>query len=157
MAMCRVLGVQRQRLLRVAAFTARSARAKGRSATTRSDQSTRGWTVRSIPRWPSQDRHELAHGWVRFASRHRVRRLMKQDGLRALVGYDKRPRALNGSELVRLPVTCSARAFKAAAPGQSRVTDVTHIRTYEGFLYLAVVLDLFSRQIVGWATAVTTT
>jgi len=37
------------------------------------------------------------------------------------------------------------------APNISWVTDITYIRTQEGWLYLAVVLDLFSRQIVGWA------
>ncbi len=36
-------------------------------------------------------------------------------------------------------------------PNQSWVTDITYIRTYEGWLYLAVVLDLFSRQIIGWS------
>lgn len=76
---------------------------------------------------------------------------MKQDGLRALVGYGKRPRALNGPTGA-VAANVLARAFKAAAPNQSWVTDITYIRTYEGFLYLAVVLDLFSRQIVGWAT-----
>ncbi len=45
-----------------------------------------------------------------------------------------------------------ARAFTAQKPNQAWVTDITYIRTYEGFLYLAVVLDLFSRQVVGWAT-----
>ncbi len=84
-------------------------------------------------------------------SRHRVRRLMKQDGLRALVGYGKRPRALNGPTGA-VAGNVLSRAFNAPAPNQSWVTDITYIRTYEGFLYLAVVLDLFSRQIVGWAT-----
>ncbi|OKP34761.1 transposase, partial [Aeromonas allosaccharophila] len=44
-----------------------------------------------------------------------------------------------------------ARQFKVPAPNLSWVTDITYIRTQEGWLYLAVVLDLFSRQIVGWA------
>jgi len=42
-----------------------------------------------------------------------------------------------------------ARAFTAQKPNQAWVTDITYIRTYEGFSYLAVVLDLFSRQVVG--------
>ena len=37
-------------------------------------------------------------------------------------------------------------------PNQSWVTDITYIRTHEGWLYLAVVLDLFSRKVIGWAT-----
>jgi putative transposase len=44
-----------------------------------------------------------------------------------------------------------ARQFTAPAPNTSWVTDITYIRTQEGWLYLAVVLDLFFRQIVGWA------
>ncbi len=38
-----------------------------------------------------------------------------------------------------------------AAPNTHWVTDITYIRTHEGWLYLAVVLDLYSRQVVGWA------
>jgi putative transposase len=36
-------------------------------------------------------------------------------------------------------------------PNKVWVTDITYIRTYEGWLYLAVVLDLFSRQVIGWS------
>jgi len=45
------------------------------------------------------------------------------------------------------------RDFTANAPNQKWVADITYIRTYEGWLYLAVVMDLFSRCIVGWATS----
>lgn len=44
-----------------------------------------------------------------------------------------------------------ARQFDVPAPNQAWVTDITYIRTHEGWLYLAVVLDLFSRQIIGWS------
>jgi putative transposase len=84
-------------------------------------------------------------------SRHRVQRLMKQEGLRAMVGYGKRPRPLNGP-VSAVADNVLAREFTAEAPNQVWVTDITYIRTYEGFLFLAVVLDLFSRQVVGWAT-----
>jgi putative transposase len=43
------------------------------------------------------------------------------------------------------------RAFDVAEPNTAWVTDITYIRTHEGWLYLSVVLDLFSRQIVGWS------
>jgi len=43
------------------------------------------------------------------------------------------------------------RQFKPERPNQSWVTDITYIRTHEGWLYLAVVLDLFSRQVIGWS------
>ena len=41
--------------------------------------------------------------------------------------------------------------FAVEAPNQAWVTDITHIRAHEGWLYPAVVLDLFSRQVVGWS------
>ncbi len=84
-------------------------------------------------------------------SKHRVARLMKQEGLRAMVGYGRRPRPLSGP-IGAVANNVLARAFTAQKPNQAWVTDITYIRTYEGFLYLAVVLDLFSRQVVGWAT-----
>lgn len=43
------------------------------------------------------------------------------------------------------------RAFQAAAPNQLWVADITYIPTWEGFLFLSVVLDVFSRRIVGWS------
>jgi len=44
-----------------------------------------------------------------------------------------------------------ARQLKTLAPNTSWMTDITYIRTHEGWLYLSVVIDLFSCQIVGWA------
>ncbi|NKJ45126.1 transposase InsO family protein [Novosphingobium sp. SG720] len=44
-----------------------------------------------------------------------------------------------------------ARQFDVAAPDRPWVTDITYIRTLKGFAYLAVVLDLFSRRVVGWS------
>jgi len=46
-----------------------------------------------------------------------------------------------------------ARQFTAPAPNRIWVTDITYLATVEGWLYLAVVLDLFSRRVVGWATS----
>ena len=45
-----------------------------------------------------------------------------------------------------------SRQFSVDQPNQSWVTDITYIRTHEGWLYLAVVMDLFSRKVIGWAT-----
>lgn len=84
-------------------------------------------------------------------SRHRVARLMKSEGLRAMVGYGWRPRPLSGP-VGSVAKNVLARGFKVSEPNRAWVTDITYIRTYDGFLYLAVVLDLFSRQVVGWAT-----
>jgi len=43
------------------------------------------------------------------------------------------------------------RQFDVIEPNQVWVTDITYLRTYEGWLYLAVVIDLFSRQVIGWS------
>ena len=79
---------------------------------------------------------------------NRVARLMKQAGLRAQVGY-KRPRYKSGQPAV-LAENHLKQEFDVDALNQDWVTDITYIRTYEGWLYLAVVIDLFSRQVVGW-------
>lgn len=88
-------------------------------------------------------------------SRHRVRRLMKAEGLRAQVGYGSKPRYRGGP--VGVVANVLNRDFAPDAPNKVWVTDITYIRTYEGWLFLAAVMDLYSRQIVGWATAPTMT
>ena len=82
--------------------------------------------------------------------KHRVAKLMRREGLRSQTGYQRRKGHYGGKSPLVAPNTL-ARQFKVPAPNISWVTDITYIRTQEGWLYLAVVLDLFSRQIVGWA------
>ena len=82
--------------------------------------------------------------------KNRVYRLMKSAGLRAEVGYRRRPRHRSGVPSVMAPNRL-AQQFTTAAPDEAWVTDITHIRTHEGWLYLAVVLDLFSRRVIGWS------
>ena len=88
-------------------------------------------------------------------SRHRVWRLMKAEGLRAQVGYGRKPRHRGGR--VGVVANVLNRDFAPQSPNKIWVTDITYIRTYEGWLFLAAVMDLYSRQIVGWATAPTMT
>ena len=83
-------------------------------------------------------------------SRHRVARLMRSEQLQAQRGYGRRPRPRGGAVAVIAPNRL-ARQFEVAAPDTHWVTDITYVRTHEGWLYLAVVLDLFSRQVAGWA------
>ena len=47
------------------------------------------------------------------------------------------------------------RQFTVTRPNKAWVTDITYIRTWQGWLYLAVVMDLFSRKIIGWSTSPT--
>lgn len=83
-------------------------------------------------------------------NRHHVARLMKIEGLRAMGGYGRRPRPLSGPVgLVAKNVL--VRGLKVSEPSRARITDIIYIRTYEGLLYLGVVPDPFSRQVVGSA------
>ena len=82
-------------------------------------------------------------------SRHRVARLMKTAGIKAQIGYNKR-KQVYGKPTVAAP-NLLKQQFDVAKPDHVWVTDITYIRTYEGFLYLAVIIDLFSRQVVGWS------
>ena len=81
--------------------------------------------------------------------RNRVSRLMSLEGIKAQVGYRK-PRHKSGKPAIVADNHLN-QDFDAQEPNQIWVTDITYIRTYEGWLYLAVVIDLFSRQVVGWS------
>lgn len=80
---------------------------------------------------------------------NRVWRLMNRAGIKAQVGY-RSPRARKGEASIVSPNRLQ-RQFNPDAPDKRWVTDITYIRTHEGWLYLAVVVDLFSRKIIGWS------
>lgn len=81
---------------------------------------------------------------------NRVARLVQIAGIRAQIGDKKRPGKYGGKPSLVVDNTLD-RQFDVEAPDKAWVTDITYIRTHEGFAYLAVVLDLFSRRVVGWA------
>ena len=81
---------------------------------------------------------------------NRVGRLMQNAGLRAQVGYGRKPGPKGGKPSVVAPNHLQ-RQFDQQQPNQAWVTDITYIRTHEGWLFLAVVIDLFSRQVIGWS------
>ena len=85
-----------------------------------------------------------------YVGRKRVARLMQTQGLRARV--PRRFRTTTDSQHT-LPIAPNvlARRFTAPAPNTVWVTDLTYLWTLEGWLYLSVILDLFSRRVVGWA------
>ena len=83
-------------------------------------------------------------------SRHRVARLLRCAGIKSQRGYGKRPCAKGGVPAAVAPNLLSQQ-FTVNAPNKVWVTDITYIRTHEGWLYLSVVLDLFSRQVIGWS------
>jgi len=94
---------------------------------------------------------ELRAGGVRCA-RKRVARLMRTAGL---VGCHRRRRARTTvAEPTHTPApNLVARDFRATAPDRLWIGDITYIATAEGWLYLAVLLDVHSRRVVGWAMA----
>lgn len=81
---------------------------------------------------------------------NRVARLARLAGISAQIGYKRRPGKYGGKPSVVVDNTLD-RQFDVQAPNSVWVTDITYIKTHEGFSYLAVVIDLFSRRIVGWA------
>jgi putative transposase len=83
-------------------------------------------------------------------SKTRVERLMREHGIRAR--HKRRYRATTNSRH-SLPVAPNVlgRQFNPAVPNAAWATDITYIATAEGWLYLAVVLDLFDRSVVGWS------
>jgi putative transposase len=92
--------------------------------------------------------HEQGHHW----NRKKVARLMRLAGIE---GAHRRRRGKPGR---RKAATATAadlvkRHFTADAPDRLWVADISYLRTWEGFLYLAVVIDAFSRKVVGWAMA----
>jgi putative transposase len=79
----------------------------------------------------------------------RIARLMRQAKYRALRRY-RRPRYVAGPASVAAPNRLQ-RQFTTPAPDVVWVTDITYIATFEGWLYLAVVIDLYSRRVIGWS------
>lgn len=75
---------------------------------------------------------------------------MRTEGLRAQVGYGRKPRFNDGAQSAAA-TNLLDRQFDVTAPDPAWASDVTFIRTHEGWMYLAVVIDLFSRQVVGWS------
>lgn len=94
-------------------------------------------------------KRELAKQFL-IVSRRRIRRLMTQLSLSCKT---KRKFRVTTDSKHQLPIAKNvlAREFTCCAPNRFYVGDITYIQTEEGWLYLAVVIDLFSRQVVGWA------
>jgi len=84
--------------------------------------------------------------------RDRVLRLMQSANIKAQRGY-KSPRNYYGGASNTVVPNLLERQFKVTSPNQWWVSDITYIHTQEGFLFLAVVMDLYARNIVGWSMA----
>jgi putative transposase len=83
--------------------------------------------------------------------RNRVARLMKQDGLCGRQKQRYRVQTTDSNHDQPIATNRLAEAPKATAPNQIWVADITYIQTGEGWLFVAAIMDLYSRKIVGWA------
>ena len=92
---------------------------------------------------------ELKHKGAQ-CGRHRIARLMRQNDIHA-VGRRKYKITTDSAHERPVAPNILARDFEATGPNQKWAGDITYIWTGEGWLYLAVVLDLFSRMVIGWA------
>jgi transposase InsO family protein len=95
---------------------------------------------------------ELRLGEGVVVSRKRVQRLMRQAGLSGVVAR-KRGRTTIRVPGVRVADDLVERRFRPVAPDVLWVADITYLRTWEGWLYLAAIQDAYSRRIVGWSMA----
>lgn len=86
----------------------------------------------------------------KHCSKNRVARLMQQHGLRAK-GKRKYKATTNSKHNFPVAENLLNQDFNVQYPNQAWVADITYIATSEGWLYLAAVMDLYSRQIIGWA------
>lgn len=111
----------------------------------------------------AQQSHQESHGIYGYRKVHEdlveqdlpcceetVRRVMKEAGIRSCI---KRKYVVTTNSDHSCPVAENLldREFTALAPDQKWLTDITYIQTGEGWLYLAAILDVFSRKIVGWS------
>jgi transposase InsO family protein len=125
----------------------------------------RGYAVREVSQRLGVSTYSL-YKWMKFyakaasqtssvdheaESRRLKRELARVAGIRAEIGYKRKPGKYGGRPSVVVDNTLD-RQFDVTAPDTAWVSDITYIKTYEGFLYLAVIIDLYSRRVIGWAT-----
>ena len=87
--------------------------------------------------------HRVGHG--------RVARLMREQGLAGTPKRRFRPTTTDSNHTNRVAENLLNRQFTVTGPNQAWVGDITYLRTRAGWVYLAVLLDLFSRKVVGWS------
>lgn len=93
--------------------------------------------------------HEAARKEIP-CGKHRVARLMRQDGLKVPQRHARRATTRSKHKRPVAP-NILGREFLAPAPNLTWLSDITYVRTAAGWLYLAIVLDLYARRVVGWA------
>ncbi|MBT1516523.1 MULTISPECIES: IS3 family transposase [Bradyrhizobium] len=92
----------------------------------------------------------------RGVSRGRIERLMRRHGVRAIMAQPRRVRTTDSRHDFPIAPNLLDRNFTAAAPNRIWLADITYIETGQGWLYLAAVMDLYSRRIVARFTVPST-
>lgn len=98
---------------------------------------------------------EVSEALGRPVNHKRIGRLMRKHDLRSRKRRAFRIQTTDSKHAHPIAPNVLERDFKATAPNQKWLADLTYVPTAEGWLYLALVLDLFARKIVGWATSPT--
>ena len=113
-------------------------------------QQIRSLHAQSRQRYGSPRIHQVLQAQRLGVGRHRVARLMRQAGLCA---QSRRRYRVTTDAQPNRPVAPNRlqRAFQSDAPNEKWMADITYIPTGEGWLYLAVILDVYARRVVGWA------
>ena len=97
--------------------------------------------------------HAALDGAEGARSVNTVAKLMRDNGIRAKTARRFRCKTTDSNHALPVAANVLARQFGPSGPNQAWVADITYVPTAEGWLYLAVVEDLFSRMIVGWSMA----
>lgn len=90
-----------------------------------------------------------------IVSRPRVARLMKSMGIRSVISKKFKVCTTESNHAYTPSMNLLDRDFTATQPGQKWVSDITYVRTQQGWLYLTVIMDLFDRKIIGWSMSKT--
>jgi putative transposase len=102
-------------------------------------------------RYGSPRVHAALRAQGRGSSRGRIERLMRRYGIRAIMAPPRRVRTTDSRHTLPVAPNLIGRNFTAEASNRVWLADITYIPTGEGWLYLAAIMDLYSRKIVGWA------
>ncbi len=109
---------------------------------------------RQFPRQSAQDPYRRITKRLRFeglqVSKNHVAKLMREKGFRAKAAR-KFKATTNSNHNLPVAPNLLAQDFKANNPNKKWVSDITYIVTAEGFVYLASVMDLYSKKIIGWS------
>jgi len=146
-AMCRALGVSKS------GYYASRSRPASKRALRRSELSARIASVHAESRRtygsPRVHRELLAQG-VKLCE-NSVARLMRSLNIRSKIKRRFIPRTTDSAHAHAVADNLLRQDFQARAPNQKWAADITYVRTGEGWLYLAAVIDLYSRKVVGWS------